>query len=398
MTTVMAAAPRNGSPLPGANHTLEIVKTGQKRSNPVKLESQINKIIDRALKRGRMQRGWRVKLQNDATYLTPKMMNGEWRWAAVLHVTNENTKRTQQVLDRDFDQLIEDVGSAGAINGWLVEYIDGRRADAKKDSRVQGALGYAPVEIPPDWDSHFNHIFDRESQIEILVSCIKAAIDSEFANRFHCALVGDPACGKTDTLHGVKAALGQEAILEYDATATTQAGAIQDLDNREELPRILIVEEIEKTDPDSLRWLLGVMDHRGEIRKVTARKQIYRETRLLTLATVNDYPLFLKIMYGALASRFTYHLHFPRPDRTLLKRILEREVAKVKGDRRWIKPSLDYAESENIYDPRKVTAICLCGREQLLDGTYQRKLKSCAGSNFLREITQRQKKEKEART
>ena len=37
-------------------------------------------------------------------------------------------------------------------------------------------------------------------------------------------------------------------------------------------------------------------------------------------------------------------------------------------------PTLDYCEQQGITDPRQVTALCLCGREMLITGEYQKML------------------------
>jgi MoxR-like ATPase len=160
--------------------------------------------------------------------------------------------------------------------------------------------------------------------------------------------------------------------MEYDATATTAAGAIKDLSERDILPRILIVEEIEKADEKALAFLLGLMDMRGEIRKTTARTTIQRNTKLLVIATINNVELFKKLNAGALASRFSNKIGFSRPSRDQLAMILTREVEKLgdNGDERWIKPTLDYCEDNAITDPRQVISLALCGREGWLDGSY----------------------------
>lgn len=383
--------PVSEAPSPAAmRFVIEIMKGSQKRLNPDKLKTHVQKIMDRSMGGGRLQKGWKCEIGNDS-WMTPKYQGGEYKYLLKLVYTcAPKRERTADALRVDRDNIIKVIGTAGAQPGWTVAFIDGKVADAA-DDRLPRAVGYVPVEVAPNWQDEFKHIYERDAQIEIIMSAIQAGITSDFQDRFHCALIGDPACGKTETLRCVKKVLGEEAVMEYDATATTQAGAIQDLDSREELPRVLIVEEIEKTDEQSLRWLLSVMDHRAEIRKVTARTNIQRETKMLTLATVNDYKLFRKIMFGALASRFTYHLHFPKPDRALLQRILEREVARVGGKKAWIKPTLDYAVKQKIFDPRKITAVCLCGKDQLLSGEYQAKLEKCNASNFLREIEKRKK-------
>lgn len=378
-------ATMNRSEAKAQKHTIEMQKKSDNRLNFEKMHKQLDKIMNRALEQGRRSNGWTCSIINNDAWFTPRYINKQYTYTARLSIENHETKK-DGILQRDWDNLIKVIVPAADKETWSIATIDGKVADPDSDVRIErgGAVGYVPVSVPDDWRTGMAHIFDRDDQIDVIMASIQAGISTDFQDRFHCALVGEPACGKTETLRSLKNILGDDAVMEYDATATTQAGAIKDLDERECLPRILIVEEIEKTDEASLRWLLSVMDHRAEIRKVNFRSNIQKETRMLTLATVNDYDLFSKIMYGALASRFSYHIHFPRPDRKLLERILKREIDRVRGNHKWIKPTLDFAVSENIFDPRKVTAICLCGRDKLFSGEYQTKLKAVSVTNFLR--------------
>lgn len=393
---MIATLERNAVEAKTHTHTVEIQKTSEKRLNAEKIQLQVNKIIDRSLEGGRRGNGWSCTIANKDAWMTPRYFKGDYIYNCKLHLSN-TSKKKDETIKRDWDNIIKVIGQAGNIPGWSITIIDGKVA-SDTDERIPRPVGYVPVVIPDNWQEGLSHIFEREDQIDVIMAAIDAGIKSDFQDRFHCALIGDPACGKTETLRSIKNILGDEAVMEYDATATTQAGAIKDLSEREELPRILIVEEIEKTDENSLRWLLGVLDHRAEIRKVNFRSNIQKETRMLTLATVNDYKLFSKIMFGALASRFAYHIHFPRPNRNLLQRILEREIDRVRGNKRWIKPTLDFAVSMNIYDPRKVTAICLCGRDQLLDKSFQKKLQAVSAANFIRdhEKEERRKRKEES--
>jgi len=130
-----------------------------------------------------------------------------------------------------------------------------------------------------------------------------------------------------------------------------------------------------------LAWLLAALDIRGEIRKVTARANIQRDTKVFCIATVNNVKLFNQLMSGALASRFTRPIYFKRPSRETLAKILKREIDKVNGDEAWIEPALNYCETAinadgtaGITDPRQVIAICLAGRDALLNGKYQQML------------------------
>jgi hypothetical protein len=85
--------------------------------------------------------------------------------------------------------------------------------------------------------------------------------------------------------------------------------------------------------------------------------------------------LFKSVLEGALASRFGEPIFFPRPGEDVLRKILEREIAKIEGNMKWIDPVLEYAKEANITDPRNIIAICLAGRDGLIKKTYQDKLR-----------------------
>jgi hypothetical protein len=265
------------------------------------------------------------------------------------------------------------------LGRWVLEMVDGKvyePPDPNNTPMSDNLIGYSPVEIPVDWESHFSHLFGLDWHTARIRRALEVGLMSGWSKRYHCALLGDPGCGKSDVCQTIKRMLGDEAVLEFDATATTAAGAIKELSEREILPRVLIVEEIEKADEKSLTFLLALLDMRAEIRKTTARATIQRDTKLFAIATVNNTVLFEKIAAGALASRFANKIHFNRPTREQLRLILEREVTSVEGDEAWIDPTLDYCDKHMITDPRQVTAICLCGREMLIDNTYQEMLEA----------------------
>lgn len=272
-------------------------------------------------------------------------------------------------------------GSSLAFGAWSVSEVDGkpwtRPADDDNDISANVTneyIGYADLSIPDNWDDFFGHLYGLDPHIARIKTAIQAAQMSDWRNRFHCALVGPPGCGKSDICASLKRALGDDAVMEYDATATTAAGAIKDLSEREILPRVVVVEEIEKADEKALSFLLALCDLRGEIRKTTARGSIQRDTKVMVVATVNDVPLFEKMLAGALASRFANKIWFKRPSRETLSRILTREIRKINGDPGWIAPALDYCEERGITDPRQVIALALCGREMLVSGAYQKML------------------------
>jgi hypothetical protein len=241
-------------------------------------------------------------------------------------------------------------------------------------------VGYTEINIPDDYERHFDHLFGLEHQTRRIKRAMEAGLMSEpqWEHRLHCALIGPPGCGKSDICRTIKRMMGDEAVLEFDATATTAAGAIKELAEREILPRLLLIEEIEKADDKSLDPLLAMLDLRSEIRKTTARATIQRDTKLFAIATVNNVDLFRRLKAGALASRFSNFIFFQRPNRDQLGLILQREILKVDGDFAWIEPTLDYCLSQDITDPRSVIAIAMCGREMLVTGEYQEMLAATA--------------------
>lgn len=357
--------------------TILIRKGAKNRIDRERIDKQVKHIILRAFNASRVKNGWTGKVAEE-NFQAPKIINSEYVYKAKLSVICKPARpRAPDVMERQFDEIQEAVNKAGTSQGWEVT-VDKADKKAAKD-KVQT---YAKAEVPSEWTEHFKHLYEREDQIEIVLSAIQAAVKSGFQDRFHVCLAGPAACGKTEILRGVRSMLGNDAVLEYDATATTMAGAIKDLAERAEVPRILLIEEMEKVDENSLRWLLGILDHRAEIRKVNFRQQIHKEVRMLCLCTVNDYDLFCDMMYGALASRFPNHVYCPRPGRKVLEQILKREIVRVKGKEKWIKPALDYAEKHGITDPRRVISICLCGRNKLLTGEYQKRLDRTDVSRF----------------
>ena len=254
-------------------------------------------------------------------------------------------------------------------------------ADAKKQhgkAQLRKEQAETPrnlAEITLDPKEHFARIYDREAQVTRILGALELAKRTEMLKRTHSVLDGEPGCGKTEIMKATARMLGKEnqEWLWFDATSMTKAGVIENLMNADVVPPVLFIEEIEKCDENSLRWLLGVMDVRGQIRRTNYRVgNEAREVRMVVIATANDVNLLKTIMSGALYSRFQNKIYCPRPDRKIMQMILEREIEEIKGKQEWIEPTLKFAYDEwGMTDPRDIITICSCGGDRLLDGKYQ---------------------------
>ncbi len=258
------------------------------------------------------------------------------------------------------------------------EDIDKETVEPEKDSITDSepTLLSSINRIEPG--DYYSHLFGLDAQVRILLSAVQAAADSGMENRFHSLLFGEPGTGKTDILRSTYRLLSDLNIscLSIDATSTTEAGMRKYLlDEDEIMPEVILIEEIEKA-VHSFKLLLGIMDDRGTVSQMNARRTTSRKVPALILANANDYNVLAKMDSGALLSRFSNEIHCPRLNRETLAKILEREVGKVKGgDLAWIEPTLSFGfDSMGINDPRQLKRICLCGKGGLLTGEYQRDL------------------------
>lgn len=359
-------------------HTLKIYKMSQRSLNPTVVKKDIERGVSRALAGGR-GRSW--GLFEARTERTDQ--DGEYLYT--VHITFERTgKATDEANEhRQFVRIQEIVEAAVRGRGWSMNGESPSRKKAQAEASSHEQHDYAEVKINTDPSGYFDHLYNLDSQIDLVLSAVEEYQRSEFNNRFHCVLYGEPACGKTEILRSLGKMLGPDAVMNFDATSTTAAGAKQLLTEASHIPPVLCIEEIEKADEQSLRWLLGVLDYRAEVRALKFRAGLnVREVKLLCLATVNDFGLFNKMMDGALASRFSHKIYCPRPTANTLEKILTREVTKAGGDPRWIKPALEYCTTiEKTNDPRRIITVCLCGKDRLLTGEYQRVLTATRPTN-----------------
>jgi|SRR5579859_278666 len=365
-------------------HAVYVSKNAGRQLNDDKMRAQVDQVVAGANNPTRIQKGWRTELRvkglNRGWYNQNYRDTG-YTYSVVLEVSLEKTRRDSGVIQVEFENILASINSVGrSLPGlpWEVKEVDGepytppeQRSAEEKEKFNNAEIGYAPIRIPENWESFFEGLYGLDHQIARARWALENAITTGFESRVHTLFVGPPGCGKSHICQMIKAALGEEAVIEFDATSTTVAGLQKELGEREELPRVILIEEIEKGDPNTLQALLSMLDIRAEIRKITARGNIERDTKLVAVATCNDYRLLQSIKSGAIASRFGKPVHFRRPDDALLGRILRREVDKFGGDLAWIEPTLAFCRKLRTSDPREVIGHMMVGRDHLLDGSYQ---------------------------
>jgi ATPase family associated with various cellular activities (AAA) len=357
-------------------HTVTLIKNAKRNLQENVVLGNIQNIIASTNNKSLLVRGWTVATDVDKAWAREMGTEDGYQYRYTMNlVVKFSREDNRPPNNHEFPTIVRTVNSRAknpAYGRWEVGFTDGDEYVPTGERAEEGDLiGYTPVEIPADWDKGFDHLYGLKPHITMIKKALQAGIDSNWQKRFHCALIGAPGCGKSDVSKTVKAMLGDDAVLEYDATAMTSAGVIDDLKSRDILPRVVIVEEIEKVaDQNSLSMLLAMLDLRGEIRKTTARGKIERDTKVFVIATVNNYPLFKKLLSGALESRFANKIFFKRPSRETLAMILERECRDNNGSYDWIQPTLNYCDQEGITDPRQVISLCLTGAEDWMNGEF----------------------------
>lgn len=349
------------------------------KTNSQKVEESVKKLIERSLS-GNRGRNWSYSITSSKGPFFSDEEMWMWRYSVKFERVSGHAKTEGPQWAKIVDAIeTKSQSSAYGKFPWKIKSKTIPNLVEKSDKNSKkGNIPKDYGQILLEKNGFFDHIYEREHHVNIVYSALEAFKDSNMKNRFHCVLHGPPGCGKSDILISVSKMLGpeNEAFIKFDATSMTEAGVSKLLLESEFIPPVLIVEEIEKAPENHLRWLLGILDHRAEIRRTNFRiGNKARNVKMLCLATVNDMNLFKNSMSGALASRFAHEIYCPRPTRSVMEKILLREVERIDGDTNWIEPTLSYCiDEKGLNDPRKVIPICLCGREKLLTGEYQESL------------------------
>jgi hypothetical protein len=316
---------------------------------------------------------WQVEMANTAFPVpTPQVIlpndseeenQGEEETESFDTVMGDINKSIQKILHKE---IKETTIRFGEVPDWdhfeIPEELLGKDSDK--------ALAEHPV---------WKDLYGLGPQIRILLSNIKRAKETNGNSRFHSVLFGHAGCGKTTTLLAIEKMFGPNSVLRLDATSTTRAG-LEKLffsdTGLAQIPKLVMMEEGEKADPDALKIWLGALDDRGEIRKVNFRVNQLRQIKILFFCAVNNKSAFDKMMgsdgstAGALSSRCVSQIYYPRPTDHVLHQILRKEIDENGGSYDWIQPCIDLAHELEVNDPRIIRSY-LAGGDRLLDESYQ---------------------------
>lgn len=355
----------------------------KKRLNPDVMKAQLQQMASAAVA-GQRGAGWTFVVP---TKVLPPNDGDDFCYRQTVRF---NTTSGRASVANKFPAICErfaKAGCAGALKAAPWRVIEPSGFDNIADAASQAAEEAADLkekaneekmvgEVNLSQGRHFSHIYGRQAQINRMMGALRLGQRTEWQKRTNTVFDGEPGCGKTEIMKACASMLGKEdeAYMWVDATSTTKAGMLQRLMGGEFIPPVMFIEEIEKCEELALRWLLGVMDIRGQVRRLNYRTGPQCENvKCVVIASANDVELLKRMMSGALYSRFQNKVWCPRPDRRIMEKILKREIKEIDGDEKWIEPALLFGVDKwGMSDPRDLITICSCGGDDLLNGKYQR--------------------------
>src|SRR5215472_8787640 len=377
-------------------HVIVLAKYSKRALTPEVRDTHLATILATVANKRNAMLGWHIERRTE---------NGKPIFEAInvggRDLRNEapfNAWMDSDVSEAALENLVRNFNSADAVNSeyrWHVLSVDGtdyegdvRDSDASSSvgSDIKDLLAYADVTLPENWSDFFttgkNPVIGLDAHTSRMMRPLRVAIGTDWEERHNTLLVGVPACGKSELMRRLKRMVGNDAVLEVDATSTTAKGLQDILAERAIMPRVLLVEEIEKGSKELHEVLLSIMDTRGEIRKVTARGKIMQECRMVTVCTANDMEKFKDSASGAIASRTDNVINFQAASRdTMLTVVVNRMKNLGLSDTKAtqiVNKVLDYAEGTDMWDTRSLISLAQCGGEDWLNGEYQKELEATA--------------------
>jgi hypothetical protein len=199
-------------------YEIKLVKSSQRSLNETVIIARMDHAIQRVVGGGRgkvwsAKRGAITNEQNGENFL----------YTASIKLKRIGRQAAPEKLDAQVARMQEIAEAAVRSQGWA---ILGQGQDPAQVQPEQKPL-IQPSEIITIPGEHFGHLYGLDPQIELVLSSLREYTRSEWQNRFHVVLHGAPASGKTEILRSLSKMVGPDAVMHFDATSTTAAGAKQ---------------------------------------------------------------------------------------------------------------------------------------------------------------------------
>ncbi|MFQ3578629.1 MAG: AAA family ATPase [Bacteroidales bacterium] len=356
---------------------LHIYRTTKKSINNEKLVKQVESITDAPLKRANCPKVEVKRLNECLNHLERK-----YSFDLVLR---KAVTRSETAAIKALENAKKHVFRLAEGYGW--NCVDKSQQEQIKDFIENNSTFTVPDLTEDILSKYFGDVYERDAHIRLIHRSVQTALKTNFEERSHTLLYGEPASAKTVLFRRFKEFYEEggevERVAIIQSTNISKAGLEQYiLDKAKDgiLPPILFFDEIEKFKLENMECLLSIMDDSGTISRINAK--IGRQqapAKCLIWATCNDLDKLKSFNSGALWSRFTKTLPCVRPSRDLMYNILliklkKREEMGCRVDYRWADAALNYAYSNmRTNDPRKIIGL-LEGEDGLLDGSYFRDL------------------------
>lgn len=354
--------------------TVELEREASIRLNRDKVRTILGRIASIA------ERNQRVGLVVEGVEVDePQEVEDSYLYRARIRL-DEGTARSPQKAQARFQRVLRLMAGKAERLGWRVTGDASPQVEEAPAPVIAARPRLQLPELTPKvMAGAFADIYERDHHIRIIHDAMRTYVSTEGKKASHVLLYGAPAAAKTSLFRKFKEFYEHGSDIEHvvfiDAHGMTRAGLEDWLFARAEenqLPEVIVLEEIEKQPASVLLPLLSVMGS-GYLMKTNARVgRRMQETRLVVWATCNAEQELRKYHDGALWSRFTHKLECARPSRELMHQILRREVTERPGGREaWADAALSFGwDILRTNDPREIIGL-LDGRDRLLTGEYQ---------------------------
>lgn len=360
------------------NVDLVIERVSSNKLNDKKLEEQVNEITAAADKR---QQSNGVVGKHSKVH-GPEQRPDGYYYTFKVRLTKENF-RSETAAMKCLEHAKKFVTRAAEARQWRVPGDAADVAERKAVAENRGTFVAEPLDKKV-MEKYFSGIYERDAHIRLIHRGVQTAVNSNWEERNHVLLYGQPAAAKTILFKRLKDWYEHrepevERIAMINSVTMSKVGLESWLLEKARdglLPEIICFDEIEKFNMDNLVCLLALMDDQATISRTNAR--IGRQTavaKVMVWATCNDIDKLRDFNRGALFSRFTKRFPCVRPSRELMLEIMKKKLEKraergQKINLLWAEAAVNYAfDKMGTNDPRSILGL-LDGEDALLDGSY----------------------------